>query len=88
VNFRFLSDFHLPEFCFFEIGGDPDFVQRHYREQLLSRLTFNPTTTVLVHFTADGRHDLGVLQIQLRLLQSGAFLLYIGNRGARAGLRR
>ena len=39
----------------------------------------------LVHFAADGRDDLRVLQIQLRLLEGGAFLLHVGDRGARAG---
>jgi hypothetical protein len=38
MDFRALSNSHAPQLSLFEIGGDPDFIERHHGEQLLSRL--------------------------------------------------
>src|SRR5580692_7883426 len=86
VNIGFLPDFHVPQFRLFEIGGDPDIVQWDHGEQLLPWLNVQANDNRFGHFAADRSDNLGVLQIQLRLLESGASLLNISDRGASAGL--
>ena len=72
------------ELRLFEIGGDPDFIERDDGQQLLAGLDIHADDDGLVHLAADRRDDFGVLQVQLGLLQSGALLLHVGHGRTRA----
>ena len=63
VNFRFLTHTHVLKLRLFEIGGDPHFVERHDREQLLAGLHIQPDDNCLVHFTRDRRDNFGVSEV-------------------------
>src|SRR5580704_10992199 len=87
MDFRSLSDAHVPELGLFEIGGNPDVIERHHREELLAGLNVQPDDHRFIYFTSDRRNNFGVLEIELGLLEECAFLLYIGNGRAHARLR-
>ena len=52
-----------------EIGGDPDFIERHDGEQLLAGLNIHADDDGLIHFAADRGDDFGVAEIELRLIE-------------------
>src|SRR5258708_38745992 len=71
-----LPDLHMAELSLFEIGGDPDIVERDDLHQLLSRsdILADFDRTVADH-TSNRGHDFGVAQIQLSLIEIGFFAL-------------
>ena len=71
---------HVFEWRFFEISGDPYPIQRNYCEQLLPWVYIQADDNFLRDLPGSGRQYPGVSQIQLCLLDSSAFLLYIGHR--------
>ena len=64
------------ELGFLEIGGDPHIVQRNHGDQLLPGLNVHSHFDVLGYYAVHRRRNFGVLQIQLRLLERGLFLLH------------
>src|SRR5262249_10244276 len=81
LDVNFLSGGHVAELGLFEIGGNPDFIERNDGKELLARLDVEADDNSLVHFAADRGDDPRVLQIEFGLLEGGAFLLYVGNSG-------
>ena len=87
MNVGFLSDLHVPQLRFFEIGRYPDFIKGDNGKQLLSRLDIQSFNYGFVHFPADWGNDLGVLQVQLRLLDQCPLLLNVRDRSLHSCLR-
>jgi hypothetical protein len=80
-NFYGLPGLHIGQLRLFEISGYPDVfaIQRDDRHELLARRNVLARLhCALTHDSADRRHYSRVLQIELRLLQSGLCLLRLG----------
>ena len=77
MDVRFLSNLHVFELGLFEIGGHPDFIERHHGEELLAVLNVHPDHHRLIHFTADRSNDFRVSEIELGLFEQRALLLNI-----------
>src|SRR5271170_703728 len=63
MDFRFLSNLHVPELGLFEIGGDPDFIEGNHSEELLPVLNIHPDDHGLIHFAGDRSDDFRVSEI-------------------------
>src|ERR1700739_153193 len=84
---RFLANTHVFELGLFEIRGDPHLIQGNHSEHLLPRIDIQSDDNLLRNLPGYGRKYLGVSQIQLRLLNSGPFLVNICHRREGFGAR-
>jgi hypothetical protein len=88
MNFGLLSHTHVAKLRLFKVRGDPDLIERHDSEQLLAGLHVHADDDRFIHLAADRGDNFRVLQVQLGLLQRGALLFHVGNRGAGSRLGR
>src|SRR5262249_1131898 len=78
-----LSRSDFPKLCLFEISGDPHVLERNLCQQLLAGLNIHPDHDGFSYLPSHGGDDFCVAKVQLRLLESGAFLLNRTFRGLR-----
>ena len=87
LNARFLAHAHVFELGLFEICGDPHLIQGNHGEQLLPGVDIQSDDNLFRDLAGYRCKYFGVSQIQLRLLDSSSFLLYIRHGRKRFGAR-
>ena len=87
VNLCFLAHAHVFELGLFEIRGDPHLIEGNHSEHLLPRLDVQSDNNLFRDLPGYRREYFGVSEIQLRLFDSGSFLVCIRHGGERFGAR-